>query len=134
MNQIKKIFMKKDFALFLVIGGVNTLNGTVLSFVYSMFLQENIAFVVGYLSSLTIAYFLNSFFVFHAKPHIKKYAKFAVSYIPNFMIQTVLVFIFYNGLHWHKLLVYALAAAIGLPVTFLLLKLFAFKSKSKTKD
>ena len=129
MNLIKRYFLKKDFFIFLVIGGINTLNGVVFSFVYSLFLQVNVAFVFGYISALSVAYFLNSFFVFHNRIELTKLIKFIISYIPNFIIQNVLVLFLYNGLHWNKLLVYALAAIVGMPITFLVLKLFAFRKE-----
>jgi len=122
----KRHFLKKEFGLFLIVGGINTLNGTVLASIYSFFLQANIAFALGYITALTIAYFLNSLFVFKAKLHIVKFLKFSVSYIPNFIIQNMVVFIFYNLLQWNILLTYVLAAGLGIPVTFLILKVFTF--------
>ena len=129
MNFVKKYFVKKDFVLFLVIGAINTVNGIFLSYVYSLFLQANLAFACGYITSLSAAYFLNSFIIFHAKPQFMRYTKFIISYIPNFIIQNVLVLVFYNGLNWSRIIVYMLAAAIGLPITFLFVKLFAFGKK-----
>ena len=126
LNFIKRNFLKKEFGLFLIVGGINTLNGTVFAFIYSFFLQANLAFALGYMTALTIAYFLNSLFVFKAKLHILKYFKFSISYIPNFIIQNAVVFVFYNLLHWNILLTYVLAAALGIPVTFLILKVFTF--------
>ena len=129
LNVIKKYFLKKDFALFLLIGGVNTLGGVAYSYLYSKVLQANLAFASGYATSLIIAYIINSNFVFHKKLSFKKLIKFAISYIPNFVIQNLLVIFLYNVMHWNILLVYTLAAIIGMPVTFILLKLFAFKGK-----
>ena len=128
MSKLKDVFFKKDFALFLLIGGINTLNGVLLSFLYSMLMQPNLAYVAGYVSSLIIAYFLNTIFTFKVRPQFSKFIKFAVSYIPNFIIQNVIVVVFYNWLNLNRLLVYAFAALIGVPVTFLILKLYAFRS------
>ena len=123
---VKRNFLKKEFGLFIIVGGVNTVNGTILAFIYSFFLQANLAFAVGYINALMIAYLLNSLFVFKAKLHIAKLLKFSVSYIPNFIIQNTVVFVFYNLLHWNILLAYILAAALGVPITFLILKVFTF--------
>ena len=125
---MKRHFLKKEFAMFIVIGAINTFNATVLSFVYSLFLQANLAFAFGYISALVIGYFLNSYFVFRCKPELFKLMRFAFSYVPNFTIQNILVFILYNSLHWHRLVVYAIAAIIGMPLTFIILKVFTFKS------
>jgi len=117
--------------MFLIIGVINTINGIGFAYLYSLIIKNvNLAFIVGYLTSLTIAYLLNSFLTFKERLNLKKFIKFCISYIPNFLIQNTFVILFYNILNWEKLIVYSLAAIIGIPVTFLLLKLFAFKKSS----
>jgi putative flippase GtrA len=127
---IKKHFLKKEFLIFLIIGGVNTLSGTAFAYIYSILTQANLAFMLGYLSALALAYVLNSKFTFKERSNFTGFVKFVVSYVPNFIIQNVAVLIFYNGLYWNRLVAYAAAAAAGIPVTFLLLKIFAFKKDS----
>lgn len=122
-------FFTRDFLSFLMIGVINTLNGIIFSYVYSLFLQENVAFICGYMSGLLISYLLNSFITFKEKLSIMKFIKYFISYLPNFLIQNGCVILLFNILGLPKLLVYALAAIIGIPVTFIILKLFAFKKK-----
>lgn len=126
MEKLKRLFCTRDFLVFLVIGAVNTLNGTVFSYLYSLFLNANVAFVLGYLTGLVIGYVLNSFFTFKERLSINRFFKTCVSYIPNFIIQNLVVLIIYNIMGLHRLLAYALAAVLGLPITFLLMKFFAF--------
>jgi len=129
-SKLKKTFLSFQFIVFLIIGLINTINGIGFSYLYSLIINNvNLAFIIGYLTSLTIAYLLNSFLTFKESLSLKKFLKFCISYIPNFLIQNGFVILFYNILHWEKLLVYCLAAIIGIPVTFLLLKLFAFRKK-----
>lgn len=127
INKIKNIFINKEFILFIIIGVINTFNGIVFSFIYSSLLNENLAFVLGYISGLIVSYILNSYITFKEKLSITKFLKFGISYIPNFIIQNIVVIITFNILGLHKLIAYCLAAIIGIPVTFALLKLFAFK-------
>jgi len=127
MRKIISYFANMEFLKFIIVGGINTISGIILSYAYSQFLQTNIAFICGYATSLIIGYILNSRYTFREKLSFAKFVKFAASYIPNFIIQNLMVIVLYNGLHWHKLLVYVLAAAIGVPVTFMILKLFTFK-------
>jgi putative flippase GtrA len=127
IDKIKKIFLNKEFILFIIIGVINTFNGVVFSFIYSSLLNENLAFVLGYISGLAISYILNSYITFKEKLAFTKFIKFAISYIPNFIIQNIVVIITFNILGLHKLIAYCLAAIIGIPVTFILLKFFAFK-------
>ena len=134
MAKVKHRFFAKEFLAFLIVGFINTLNGVLFSYLYSLILGPIVAFVVGYLTSLTISYFLNSFLVFKSKLGFRKYIKFCISYIPNFVIQNGLVLVFYYGLHFHKLLVYTLAAIIAIPITFLVLSLVTFKKDKDDKN
>ena len=133
MEKLKRLFCTRDFLVFLVIGAVNTLNGTVFSYLYSLLLNANVAFVLGYLTGLVIGYVLNSFFTFKERLSINRFFKTCVSYIPNFIIQNLVVLIIYNIMGLHRLLAYALAAVLGLPITFLLMKFFAFAKPKNNK-
>lgn len=132
-EKAKNIFLKKDFFIFLAIGVINTFNGTLFSMIFSKAFQPNLAFVFGYIVGLIISYILNSIFTFKAKLAWTKFLKFCLSCIPNFLIQTLSVLIIYNLLGFDKLIAYLAAAVIGLPVTFLLLKFFAFAKKKIKK-
>ncbi len=127
IDKIKKIFLSKEFIVFIIIGVINTFNGVVFSFIYSNLFNENLAFVLGYISGLVISYTLNSYITFKEGLSLSKFIKFAISYIPNFLIQNIVVIITFNILGMHKLISYCLAAIIGIPVTFILLKFFTFK-------
>lgn len=64
---------------------------------------------------------------------VSGFFKFVLSYIPNFLILFTFVSIFLNLFFWNEVVVYALAAVFGIPVTFVLVKIFAFKKSSETK-
>ena len=49
--------------------------------------------------------------------------------MPNLIIQNVIVFIVHNMLELHKVIAFALAALIGVPVTFIIMEIFAFGKK-----
>ena len=130
VKQIKNIFFTKEFFNFIVVGVINTINGILFSYIYSLFLSVNISFVLGYITAMTISYLLNSTLVFKEVMGVIKYIKFCISYIPNFIIQNIFVLIFYNMLRWNKLIVFVLAAIVGVPVTFIIMKFFAFSKKN----
>ena len=134
VKKLKNIFFTKEFFTFLIVGGINTINGIIFSYVYSLFLDVNVSFVLGYVTAMTISYLLNSTLVFKEDMGIVKYIKFCISYIPNFIIQNIFVLIFYNMLHWNKLIVFALAAIVGVPVTFIIMKFFAFNKKDNHQE
>lgn len=126
---IKNLFLKKDFILFVAIGGMNTLTSIVVSYLISGWFNPNVSYVIGYVVGFLVSYLLNSRFTFCEKLAWDKLVKYAVATIPNFLIQNGVVILCYNILGWHKLIAYVLAAAIGVPVTFLLQKFFTFRKK-----
>nr|WP_241394480.1 GtrA family protein [Clostridium beijerinckii] len=111
---------------FLIIGCINAVNGIIFSYIYSIFLAVNISFIIGYITAMSISYILNSVFVFKECASWIKYMKFCISYIPNFIVQNICVLLLYNLLEWNKILVFILAAIIGVPITFILMKFYAF--------
>ncbi|MBQ7950723.1 MAG: GtrA family protein [Clostridia bacterium] len=123
---VKNLFLKKDFILFVAIGGVNTLTSIVVSYLLSDWFNPNVSYVIGYMVGFMVSYLLNSFFTFHEALSFGKLIKYAIATVPNFLIQNGVVILCYNILGWHKLVAYVLAAAIGVPVTFLLQKFFTF--------
>ena len=129
LDKIKYLFLKKDFIIFVAIGVINTLTTIVLSHLLADLLGVNVAYVVGYLAGFLVSYLLNSHFTFCEKLSWGKLVKYAIATVPNFLIQNGVVFFVYNILGWHHLIASVLAAAIGVPVTFLLQKFFTFKKK-----
>jgi putative flippase GtrA len=127
MTKLKEIFISPQFLKFILLGCVNTFNTIAFSFLYANFLHVNLAFALGYFTSLAIAYVLNSFVTFKKPLALKTYGKFCISYIPNFIVQNLVVFVVYNILAWYEIVAFILAAIVVLPMTFLILKLFAFK-------
>jgi len=130
-EKIKKTYFTKDFILFVFCGGMGTLTNFIFSLVISMILNPSVSYVFGYGISLFVAYALNAKLIFHHNLSFMGFIKFIVSYIPNFLILFTFVLIFLNLLHWNKIVVYALAGLLGLPLTFLLVKIMVFKNGSK---
>lgn len=128
-EKFKSTFFSREFISFIIIGLINTFNGVIFAYIYSSFLNENIAFIAGYISGLIISYILNSLITFKEKLFFIKFIKFAISYIPNFIIQNIVVYLVFNLMGLHKLIAYSSASIIGIPVTFILMKFFAFNKK-----
>jgi len=130
---ILKKFLSKDFFAFLTVGCTNTVTSVLFSTLFSLFFaQENISFTLGYIVSLIIGFLLNCALVFHQKANFKKFIKYVVSYIPNYLVQSVCVALLGNLFNMPHFLIYVISATIGVPVTFLLLKIFAFKKEKKS--
>lgn len=137
-----QVFFSVEFVTFIVVGTVNTLSTAVISTALD-FITENISalssceiisklrltFIAGYILSLLISFILNCRFTFCEKPTLSKLIRFPVSYIPNFIIQYVVVWFFTAVIPIHPTIAYLIAAAIGIPVTFITMRLIVFKRK-----
>ena len=130
IQNAKKHFLTREFLLFLIVGCINTFNGTFIAWLCGIVSPyNNLNFNIGYITGNIIAYWMNSRFIFHESLSLTRYAKFFISYIPNYLIQNVIVVIFYNMLSFPPVVSYLLAAVLGIPVTFLMVKIFAFGKK-----
>lgn len=133
-NKIKEKFINRDFFTYLFIGGINVFNGVIFAYIYSLFINDPIiSFIIGFITSLSIAYILNSILNFKQKLTIKKYALFAINNIYNFIIQVITVILLINKFELNKILSYFISAAIAVPITFLLVKNNVFKEVSYEK-
>ena len=130
-SKLKGIFLRKNFIAFIFVGGFNALVGVMLAYTASLFIPNGtLAFVVGYAISLVISYFLNSVITFGIKSFsISTFLKFCISYIPNFLIQVMSVSLLIDVLSVDKLIAYIISVIIGIPITFLVLSVFAFRKK-----
>ena len=133
MNIIEKAkhhFLTKEFFLFLIVGCINTFNSTFIAWLISYLSPYgNLNFNIGYILANIVAYWMNSAIIFHESLSLERYIKFFISYIPNYIIQNIIVVIFYNMLSLPAVASYLIAAVLGIPVTFLMVKIFAFKKK-----
>ncbi|MGN0106972.1 MAG: GtrA family protein [Hominilimicola sp.] len=139
-------FLTVQFIIFMIMGIINTavsvFTASLLDILHRNFISsDNIIramaehlrsnFIFGYIVSIVTSFFLNCKFTFRQKPTWEKFIKFPISYIPNFIFQYIIVFIF-TSLHWNSTVAYICAAIIGTPLTFAAMKLMVFRRKKTT--
>ena len=136
IKKIKYTFLNPKFMRFILVGCINAINGILFSFLYSLFITDGtLAFVIGYITSLMISYLLNSIITFKDKKmNMLKFIKFCISYIPNFLIQLICVYILIVIFNFYKIIAYTISAIIGIPVTYILLSIFTFKERRKKHE
>lgn len=124
-----KLFLSQEFLTFIIIGVINTFAGTLFATIYRAVIpNDSLALIPGWLTGNVLSYFLNSICTFRDyKFGIVKYIRFLLSNLPNLGIQWVIVWLLSGRLP--SIVVYAIAAVIGVPVTFVFVKLFAFAKK-----
>ena len=129
-EKFKNQFLSRDFITFIFIGIINVFNGIWIAYVWSLFITNAVlAYILGFCSSLVIAYILNSILNFKTSINIYKFVKFVINNIPNFLIQVCSVIILLNKLNFSKVLSYAISALVAVPITFILVKLNVFNDK-----
>ncbi len=131
LTGLRHMFLSKKFMGYCLIGIINTFNTAFFSWLAHLKLQENISAYIGYFISLTINYILNSIIVFKNRLNLRRYFRFLLSYIPNFIIYTLVSLLTINVLQINQFWATVLATAAGAPVTFVIIKLFAFGNKAK---
>lgn len=129
--KLKKHFFNIRFAKFFAIGILNATNGVLFASLFSLFiLQANIAFILGYITTLSISYLLNAYFVFsERKLYFSKFLRFCISYLPNFVLQNIIVYILTIFFKTSKLIVFFISTVVSFPLTYLFLSFFTFRNK-----
>ena len=119
------------FIRFIVVGCINATIGVTLSYILSLYMDApQLAFVVGFFISLIPSYFLNSIITFrNHRFSIGNFWSYVISYMPNFVIMIVFVHVFTVLFAIPPLITYVLAVAIAVPITFILLSMYTFKSE-----
>jgi len=119
-------FLTKDFALFVLCGGIGTLANVVCSSLFSTLFHPVLSYGLGYAFSMAVTYTLNAKWVFRQQKTWAGFGRFVISYLPNFMILFTFVSVLIGVFGWNRFFVYLLAGCLGLPLTFILVKVFAF--------
>lgn len=124
------LFFNREFLSFCLFGTVNTFNTAWISTAADIIIpNRNAAAVIGYIGSLSLAYLIDSHFVFKKKPTGRSYVRFIISYVPNFIIYFLVTFITINTWHLPQFWATALATMIGGPVNYIIIHFYAFRKK-----
>lgn len=130
LKRLIKLFLNREFISFCIFGTVNTFNTAWISTVTHTFMHNrNAAAAAGYAGSLSLAYLIDSKFVFHKRPSWHRYLRFLISYIPNFIIYFFVTFMTINTWHLPQFWATAAATAICGPVTYIIMHFYAFRKR-----
>lgn len=127
MRKIRQELFDWRFIKFLIVGGINTFSCSFFAWLcLDIVIDANIAFVLGYFASNVLAYLMNGLWIFSRSLTLGGYVRFALSYVPNFLCENLVVGICYNLLGLPPIVSYLLAAVLAVPITYLFVKYFAF--------
>lgn len=105
---------------FVIVGVVNTINYylvylLLLKVLHLGYLSSHLT---GFLVSFIISYFLNCYVVYKVKPTLKKLIQFPLTQVVNMGIQTLLLFIFVDLLHFNNIYAPFPALVFTIPITY----------------
>jgi len=127
MRRIRQELFDWRFIKFLFVGVINTFSCSFFAWLcLDVVIDANIAFVLGYFASNVLAYFMNGLWIFSRTFSFGGYLRFALSYVPNFLCENLVVGLCYNMLGLPPVPSYLLAAVLAVPITYLFVKYFAF--------
>jgi putative flippase GtrA len=132
-KSFKRMFFVREFLMYSIIGGINTLLGVTCAYLFSLLLQPLIAFAIGYAIFLVVSYLLNTKLTFKDSFGFVKFLKFCLAYLPSFVIQFLLAGVLISAFGEARFMVYMLTVIAGIPITFLVMRFYAFaKSRVST--
>lgn len=113
--------LNTEFTRFVFVGVVNTLSyyaiylflHNVLDWAYML------SHIIGFLISLNISFFLNTYVTYRVKPTLKKYLYFPLTQVVNMSVSTILIFIFVEFLNINSNIAPFAAVIFTIPVTFI---------------
>ncbi|WP_203332006.1 GtrA family protein [Planococcus beigongshangi] len=120
MQKLK--LLNTEFTRFLVVGVINTVS------YYSIYLLLHnlfsfpylLAHITGFLISLNVSFFLNTYITYKVKPTLKKYLFFPLTQVVNMSVSTILIFIFVEYLNFNSNIAPFAAVIFTVPITFII--------------
>lgn len=114
-------FLNTEFTRFLVVGVINTLSYySIYLILHNVFsLPYMLAHLIGFLISLNVSFFLNTYVTYKVKPTFKKYLFFPLTQVINITVSTILIFIFVEYLNLNSNIAPFAAVIFTVPITFI---------------
>lgn len=141
MIKLIKKLLSLEIIRFIIGGGINTLmGGMLLPYIFEVIFGEielftflgvttYVGLLVGYLIWFTFAYFIQIKFVFNTSFDVKRFIIYPFTQIPNFLINSLFLYLFRNILSLPGFVSYVLAAIATVPIMFVLVRLVVKKGK-----
>ncbi|MGO1060781.1 GtrA family protein [Planococcus sp. FY231025] len=113
--------LNTEFTRFIAVGVINTMTYyaiyLLLHNVFSM--PYLLAHIIGFIISLNVSFFLNSYVTYKVKPTLRKYLLFPLTQVVNMSVSTSLIFIFVEFLKIDSNIAPFAAVLFTIPITFL---------------
>ncbi|MEK3865997.1 MULTISPECIES: GtrA family protein [Paenibacillus] len=120
--------LNKQFLKFVISGGINTLFTYLVYLLLLQVLSYSMSYTISYISGIFLSYYLNTIFVFKEKVTFRKFLKFPVVYLVQYLINLLMLFVLVEYLNLSKQIVPLIVIVVTIPITYTLSKLI-IKSK-----
>lgn len=113
--------LNTEFTRFIVVGVINTITyySIYLLLLKGAGLPYLLAHVLGFIISLNVSFFLNSYVTYKVKPTIKKYLYFPLTQIVNISVSTALIYLFVEFIRLSSNIAPFAAVLFTVPITFI---------------
>lgn len=120
MQKLKSL--NTEFTRFLVVGVINTLSYySIYLILHNLFLFPYLlAHIIGFLISLNVSFFLNTYITYKVKPTFKKYLLFPLTQAVNMSVSTILILVFVEYLNFNSNIAPFAAVIFTVPITFII--------------
>lgn len=120
--------LNKEFLKFLISGGINTLATYLMYLFLLLFYNYSLSYSVSYIAGIFLSYYLNSVFVFKEKISFRKFLKFPIVYLVQYIVNMLMLYVLVEYAQFNVQIVPLVAMIITVPITFILSKMI-IKSK-----
>lgn len=120
--------MNKEFFKFVISGGINTAATYIVYLLLIVFLNYSLSYSVSYIIGVLLSYYLNSVFVFKESISLRKFFKFPMVYLVQYLINLLMLHLLVEYLNLSVQIVPLIVIVITIPITYLLSKII-IKSK-----
>ncbi|AVQ39578.1 polysaccharide synthesis protein GtrA [Clostridium botulinum] len=135
---LNELITKSDkissFLRFGMIGVINTIHYYIW---YLLFLYLNIPYIISHTIAFSLSmigsYFLNCYFTFKTKPTLKKFIKYPLTTLTNYLISTFSLVLLVKIFHISSSIAVLWAAILPIPITFLVTKHILKNSEYNSK-
>ena len=128
MNQICTFVVNilekySSFIRFAIVGCINTLNYYLL---YILFMFVGLPYIFSHSAAFGISmigsFYLNCYYTYKVKPTWKKFIQFPMTYVVNYSVSTLSLFVIVDLLHLNAFIAPIISMLLPIPFTFLVSK------------
>ncbi|RYG72975.1 GtrA family protein [Lentibacillus lipolyticus] len=118
------LIQNKSFVRFVIVGCINTLNYYIL---YVLLMSLGSPYIISHSLAFGISmvgsFYLNCYFTYRTKPTFAKFFQFPLTYVVNYSVSTLSLYVLVDLLQFSEFLAPLIAAVIPIPFTYMISKI-----------